>query len=221
MSKKNTVVIHEFGILSDKSKNRVFLGEEVQLEHKTFENLWNFILENKDGSDADADDVMSVHVKGGRQYIKTGRYVGTIQTKDGQIIEILPKIYKSGNKEEDDKKLCRRVFLKMLACFQLSQAKSFQNANLDTLENFPILEVYISRYLSEVERLLMDGIKKNYTQIEENQKFLKGKLLVQRQISKNCVDKTKFAVRYLKYVEDIPQYTQKITDYVSEAMNNQ
>ena len=118
MSKKNTVVIHEFGILSDKSKNRVFLGEEVQLEHKTFENLWNFILENKDGSDADADDVMSVHVKGGRQYIKTGRYVGTIQTKDGQIIEILPKIYKSGNKEEDDKKLCRRVFLKMLACFQ-------------------------------------------------------------------------------------------------------
>ncbi len=203
MPKTNPVVIHEFGILSDKSRNRVFLGEEVQLEHKTFENLWNFILENRGGQDA--DDVMSVHVKGGRPYIKTSRYVGTIQTKDGQVIEILPKIYKSGNMEEDDKKLCRRVFLKMLACFQQSQAKSFQDANLDTRENFPILEVYISRYLSEVERLLMDGIKKNYTQIEENQKFLKGKLLLQRQISKNCVDKTKFAVRYLKYIEDIPQ----------------
>ncbi len=203
MPKTNPVVIHEFGILSDKSRNRVFLGEEIQLGHKTFENLWNFILENRGGQDA--DDVMSVHVKGGRPYIKTGRYVGTIQTKDGQVIEILPKIYKSGNMEEDDKKLCRRVFLKMLACFQQSQAKSFQDANLDTRENFPILEVYISRYLSEVERLLMDGIKKNYTQIEENQKFLKGKLLLQRQISKNCVDKTKFAVRYLKYIEDIPQ----------------
>ena len=203
MAKTKPAVIHEFGILSDKSKNRVFLGEEVQLEHKTFENLWNFILENKGGQDA--DDVMSVHVKGGRPYIKTGRYVGTIQTKDGQVIEILPKIYKTGNMEEDDKKLCRRVFLKMLASFQQSQAKSFQDANLDTRENFPILEVYISRYLSEVERLLMDGIKKNYTQIEENQKFLKGKLLIQKQISKNCADKTKFAVRYLKYIENIPQ----------------
>ena len=203
MSKKSPVVIHEFGILSDKSRNRVFLGEEVLLEHKTFENLWNFILENRGGQDA--DDVMSVHVKGGRPYIKTGRYIGTIQTKDGQVIEILPKIYKSGNKEEDDKKLCRHVFLRMLASFRQLQAKTFQDASLDTRENFPILEVYISRYLSEVEQLLMDGIKKNYTQIEENQKFLKGKLLVQKQISKNCADKIKFAVRYSKYVEDIPQ----------------
>jgi len=203
MSKKNPVVIHEFGVLSDKSKNRVSLGEEAQLEHKTFENLWNFILENRGGRDA--DDVMSVHVKGGRPYIKTGRYVGTIQTKDGQVIEILPKIYKNGNLEEDDKKLCRHVFLKMLASFQQSQAKTFQDVNLDTRENFPILEVYISRYLSEVERLLMDGIKRNYTQVEENQKFLKGKLLIQKQISKNCADKTKFAVRYSKYVENIPQ----------------
>ena len=203
MSKKNPVVIHEFGILSDRSRNRVSLGEEVQLEHKTFENLWNFILENRGGQDA--DDVMSVHVKGGRQYIKTGRYIGTIQTKDGQVIEILPKIYKSGSKEEDDKKLCRHVFLKMLASFQQSQAKTFQDANLDTRENFPILEVYISRYLSEVERLLMDGINKNYTQVDENQKFLKGKLLVQKQISRNCADKTKFTVLYSKYIEDIPQ----------------
>ena len=104
---KKLAVIHEFGILSDTQKHKVNIGEEISLPHKSFENLWNFILENKGGQDA--DNVMSVHVKGGRPYIKTGRYVGTIQTKDGQIIEILPKIYKSGNKGEDDIKLCRRA----------------------------------------------------------------------------------------------------------------
>ena len=203
MAKKEPVVIHEFGILSNADKPKVNLGEEAQLSGKTFQNLWNFILENKGGEDA--DDVMSVHVKGGRPYIKTGRYVGTIQTKDGQVIEVLPKIYRVGNQTQDDKALCRRVFLRMLGSFQQSQAKTFQDASLDTKENFPILEVYISRYLSEVETLLMSGIKKNYTQIEENQKFLKGKLLISKQVSKNCADKTKFAVRYSKYVDDIPQ----------------
>lgn len=203
MAKKKPVVIHEFGILSNTKKPTVNLGEEAQLSEQSFENLWNFILENKGGDDA--DEVMSVHVKGGRPYIKTGRYVGTVQTKDGQVIEILPKIYKSGDRAEEDIALCRRVFLRMLSCFQQSQAKTFQEAALSTKENFPILEAYISRYLSEVERLLMDGLKKNYFQVEENQKFLKGSLLINKQISKNCVDKTRFAVRYSKYIEDIPQ----------------
>lgn len=203
MAKKKPVVIHEFGILSKAKKPTVNLGEEAQLSEPSFENLWNFILENKGGDDA--DEVMSVHVKGGRPYIKTGRYVGTVQTKDGQVIEILPKIYKSGDRAEEDIALCRRVFLKMLSCFQQSQAKTFQEVALSTKENFPIFEAYISRYLSEVERLLMDGLKKNYFQVEENQKFLKGRLLINKQISKNCVDKTHFAVRYAKYIEDIPQ----------------
>lgn len=203
MAKKKPVVIHEFGILSNAKKPTVNLGEEAQLSEHSFENLWNFILENKGGDDA--DEVMSVHVKGGRPYIKTGRYVGTVQTKDGQVIEILPKIYKSGDRAEEDITLCRRVFLRMLSCFQQSQAKTFQEAALSTKENFPILEAYISRYLSEVERLLMDGLKKNYFQVEENQKFLKGRLLINKQISKNCVDKTRFALRYSKYIEDIPQ----------------
>ena len=203
MSNKKLVLINEFGIISENGKKVSISDNEVQLPHKSFENLWNFILENKGGKDA--DDVMSVHSRGGRRYIKAGRYVGTIQTVDGQTIEILPKIYRNADKTEEDKALCRKVFLRMLTAFQSSEAKSFQNAELNTLENFPILEVYISRYLSEVERLLADGIKRNYTLVEENQKFLKGKLLVQKQITKNCADKTKFAVRYSKYIENIPQ----------------
>ena len=203
MVKKQPVIIYEFGILSNEEKPLVNIGEEVQIPKKTFENLWSFILENK-GED-DTDEVMSVHIKGGRKYIKTGRYIGTIQTKDGAIIEILPKIYKSSNKEENDVILCRRIFLRMLSCFQKSQTKTFQEATLATKENFPILEVYITKYLSEVERLLRNGIKKNYFQVEENQKYLKGKLLISKQLSKNTTDKTRFAVCYSKYIENIPQ----------------
>lgn len=201
MSKKKTVVIHEFGVLCGE-RAPVSRSDAVSIPQTSFDNLWKFILENKD---EDVDKVMSVHSRGGKRFIKTGRYVGTIQTKDGQTIEILPKIYKSENREEDDVKLCRRVFLRMLATLRRSDAQTFQDASLEARKNFPILEVYISRYLSEVEQLLVSGIKKNYMLVKENQKFLKGKLLVHKQITKNCSDKTKFAIRYSKYIEDIPQ----------------
>ncbi len=205
MRKKELIVIHEFGTLI-KEEEKVFLNDkedEVELPEISFNNLWDFILENK-ASD-DLEQVMSVHKKKGRQYIKCSRYVGTIQTKDGCTIEVLPKIYASSEKQLCDVKTSRKVFLNMLKNFRESDSKSFQNANLKTSENFPILEVYISNYISETEDLLRTGLKKNYTRINESSGFLKGRLIVQKQISKNLTDKTHFQVEYAKYLEDIPQ----------------
>ena len=148
---------------------------------------------------------MSVHTRGGRKYIRTGRYVGTIQTKNGQVIEILPKIYKASGLQEEDKAVCRSVFLNMLRHFTDIKARSFQNVTLSTKKGFPILEVYISNYINSVEQLVLGGLKKNYAPVEENQRFLKGKLDITRQITKNVTNMARFAIRYNKYIEDIPQ----------------
>lgn len=176
---------------------------DIAVPRKSFDNLWDFILEN---TNSDLDAIMSVHTRGGNKFIKTNRYVGTIQTSDGLTIEILPKIYDhSDSKSVKDEIICRKVFLKMLASVQEEKAKSFQTVNLETKDNFPILEYYIANYLNEIEKLLLSGIKKNYSYLEENKEFLKGKLLINKQIKKNSLDKTKFYVRYSKYVDDIPQ----------------
>ena len=93
MKKQSLVVIHEFGTLIKKNE-KVFLNDkedELELPALSFNNLWDFILENKTSDDL--EQVMSVHKKKGIQYIKCSRYVGTIQTKDGCTIEILPKIF--------------------------------------------------------------------------------------------------------------------------------
>lgn len=176
---------------------------EIPLKESTFNNLWNFILASKNSDETDV--VMSVHTRGGRKYIKTGRYIGTIQTKDGQIIEILPKIYKASGKQEEDKNVCRNVFLNMLRHFTDSKARSFQNASLNTKKGFPILEVYISNYIHAVESIMLGGMKKNYSLCAENQRFLKGKLNFSQQITKNIINKSKFSIQYNKYIENIPQ----------------
>ena len=140
MSTNKPIVTYEFGTLY--IEGQAHKEGDTPLRKTTFDNLWDFILSNRASDDPDV--VMSVHTRGGRRYIKTGRYVGTVQTKDGQIIEILPKIYKASGQQEKDKDICRKVFLNMLRHFTDVQARSFQNASLSTRKGFPILEVYIS-----------------------------------------------------------------------------
>ena len=176
-------------------------GEVVQLQPKTFNNLWNFVLENQGGEDS--DKVLTVGKANGVRYIRASKYVGTIQTKDGQIIEILPKIAK-GNSEKDKEK-ARSVFRKMLASCYGQDARRISDVSLETKKDFPIFEYYIQRYLEEVDRLVLAGVKKNYSKVQANEPFLKGKLLISKQITKNAADKAHFQIEYSKYIEDIPQ----------------
>ncbi len=201
MSTKKPIITYEFGTLY--IENQAHLEGDTPLKEFTFNNLWDFILSNKSSDDTDV--VMSVHTRGGRRYIKTGRFVGTIQTKDGQVIEVLPKIYKASGKQEEDQNVCRKVFLNMLRHFTDAKARSFQSASLRTKNGFPILEVYISNYIQSVEQLVIGGLKKDYSKVSANERFLKGKLNIGKQITKNCANKAAFAITYNKYIEDIPQ----------------
>ena len=166
MSTNKPIVTYEFGTLY--IEGQAHKEGDTPLRQTTFDNLWDFILSNKASDDSDV--VMSVHTRGGRRYIKTGRYVGTVQTRDGQIIEVLPKLYKASGQQEEDKDTCRKVFLNMLRHFTDVKARSFQDASLNTKKGFPILEVYISNYINGVEELVLGGLKKNYALVAENQK---------------------------------------------------
>lgn len=206
-------IAHEFDVLF-RDGSKVFEGG-VPVPKKSFDNLWQYILES---SNNEVDQVMTVHAKGGHRYIKTGRYVGTIQTKDGHTIEILPKIYKASGKTLADVKLCRRVFLQMLRHFTDRKAKSFQNATLEAREGFPILEAYVNNYLNELDKLLVIGLRKNYATVEDNQKFLRGRLIVPKQVAMNACDKTKFYTSHNQYIHDIPQ--NRIIVSTLQVLNN-
>lgn len=176
-------------------------GGVIQLSKKTFNNLWNFVLENQGGEDS--DKILTVGKANGARYIRASKFVGTIQTKDGQIIEILPKIAKGDS--EKDKAKARSVFRKMLASCYGQEARRITDVSLETKKDFPIFEYYVQRYLEEVDRLVLAGVKKNYAKVRANEPFLKGKLLVSKQITKNAADKAHFQIEYSRYIEDIPQ----------------
>ena len=160
---------------------------------KDFGDIENFILKN---SDENAPFLRIASGNGGK-FIQARNYVGVLQTKSGLTIEILPKIT---DKTDTDKS--KAVFVKMLRTLKNFPFKSSNLASLKT-QNLPLLEIFISMFLCELEALVKKGIKSDYVTLEDNLKFLKGKLNINEQIKRNSIHKERFYVEYSKFLSDI------------------
>ena len=149
---------------------------------KDFGDIENFILKN---SDENAPFLRIASGVGGK-FIQAKSYVGVLQTKSGLTIEILPKIA-----DKNDAERSKTVFIKMLRMLKNFPFKSSNLASLKT-QNLPLLEIFISMFLCELEALVKKGIKSDYVALEENLNFLKGKLNIKEQIKKTASTKSGF-----------------------------
>ena len=160
---------------------------------KDFGDIENFILKN---SDENAPFLRIASGVGGK-FIQARNYVGVLQTKGGLTIEILPKIA-----DKNDAERSKAVFIKMLRTLKNFPFKSSNLASLK-IQNLPLLEIFISMFLCELEALVKKGIKSDYVALEENLNFLKGKLNINEQIKRNSIHKERFYVGYSEFLSDI------------------
>ena len=180
--KQSQLTITEFGRIYERS-----------IDKKDFGDIENFILKN---SDENAPFLRIASGVGGK-FIQARNYVGVLQTKSGLTIEILPKIA-----DKNDAERSKAVFIKMLRTLKNFPFKSSNLASLKT-QNLPLLEIFISMFLCELEALVKKGIKSDYVALEENLNFLKGKLNINEQIKRNSIHKERFYVGYSEFLSDI------------------
>lgn len=126
--------------------------------------------------------------------IKFSHYVGALQTGD-LTIEILPK---ADREKSPDSKLWQSILLDLLRECKLIKMESLTHAALRLRPN-AILDLYVEIFLTEVERLLHEGLVKSYQRQEANLPILKGRLVVPKHIRKNHVQKDRFYVDFEKY----------------------
>ena len=126
--------------------------------------------------------------------IKFSHYVGALQTGD-LTIEILPK---ADAKKPPDSTLWQSVLLDLLRECKLIKMEGLTHAALRLRPN-AILDLYVEIFLTEVERLLQEGLVKSYQRQEANLPILKGRLVVPKHIRKNQVQKDRFYVNFEKY----------------------
>ncbi|HAQ19019.1 MAG TPA: hypothetical protein DCR40_07285 [Prolixibacteraceae bacterium] len=174
------------------------------LDDSSFQSLKNFVAENNDPA-SEIEQAFSLQRKKGRDFIQVKNYAGVIETRQGTVIEILPKIVQSENSDEPMKiKEAKTVLMKMLRSLRNSPFKSIDQAHLKA-SRMPILEIFISVFLKEMELLLKRGIKHHYSSTEENQIFLKGRLLFSENLKQNLVRRERFYVHFDEFKADIPQ----------------
>lgn len=126
--------------------------------------------------------------------IKFSHFVGAIQVEN-LTIEILPKADKKLN---PDKQIWQSVLLEMLRTCRLLKIESLTDAQLRLKPNL-ILELYFEIFVSEVEKLMSQGLIKSYRRNESNLKVLKGRLVIPKHLRKNQFQKEKFFTNHENY----------------------
>jgi 5-methylcytosine-specific restriction enzyme subunit McrC len=194
--------ICEFGTIRQQTGTDQNTFKEIYLDRLTFESMITFVLENQ-GQNTEGEKAFTLYRKNRHDCIKVRNYVGVIELKNGTSIEILPKIFQSETPENI--KETKAVFLRMLRTMQDTPFASLPDASLKTQDNFPILEIFISHFLKELEKVVQKGIRQDYKTEQGNTPFLKGKLLLSEHLKYNSSKKHQFYTEYSDYSKDNPQ----------------
>ena len=138
-------------------------------------------------------DLMSCsYRKGFGEVITAKNYVGLIAMRYGTVIEILPKVSQS------DDFNAKKLLIDMLRTVRDLPFKAFNATKID-YSQVPLFEIFITMFINEVKLLLQQGLKSDYLLHQDNEKFLKGKLLFENHIKQNLVRKDRFFVEYHLY----------------------
>lgn len=127
-------------------------------------------------------------------------FVGVLQTPCGTQIEILPKTADESGQGYKS----RAVLITMLRYLRDARFNLGGDAHLRKAP-MHLLDLFSTYFLQEVNTLVKKGIRSEYVAKEENQPFLKGKLLINQHIRANAVQQQRFFVSFDEYLPDRPE----------------
>jgi len=201
------VILREYDYLISESDGTIAgrQGERVAkgIPRKAFVYLGRLL--SKDESREQSDD-HSFFLKRtswhGKAAFQVQSFVGVLQTPCGTQIEILPKTAKAD--DDNDHQASRRMLVRMLRHLRDANFKLGGDVHLKH-DKMHLLELFMGYFLREVNQLVKQGIRSDYITREENQMFLKGKLLVSQQIRVNAIQQQRFYVAFDEYLPDRPE----------------
>lgn len=230
MRVKSTYSIREYGYLLEEPTNNdqpiqtykedLVAQSEVVIPRSAFRYLLSFI---KNDDKKDFSPFLRLTTFKRTTALKVQNYVGVLQTPCGTQIEVLPKVYFNGDLGTEEK--TRKKLITMLRWLRDSPFKQGDSAEIRTT-NMPLLEVYISQFLSLTNQLIKRGIRSDYVRVQNNSKFLRGKLLVSQQIRSNMLHPERFAIEYDEYLVNRPanrliKATLALVTRVAQSSKNQ
>ena len=162
-------------------------------------DLEHFVLDNL-GEDDDRTARPVLALRNGKLYARN--HVGVIETKRGTIVEILPKVdLATFDANEHD---TRDIFLTMLRAYRGLRFAQFNQANIQALRRFNMLDAFVRLFLDDLALLARRGLARQYRPVEDNLPRLRGRIQFPQHIRLNAANRTRFHVAFDEFTADRP-----------------
>lgn len=176
---------------------------DVVLPMNIYSMLEDFALDKKMPDPRGINSYMlTPEGEGASRCLRAGGYVGAIVFKDGTQIELLPML--SARNKQGDRLSNKRVLLNMIKSMRNIPLTNY-NLNTRAAENLNVFETFILAFINEVQGIVQNGLKQCYTPYEDNENFLKGKVIYAKHATKNFAHKDKFYVQYDVFTINRPE----------------
>ena len=163
------------------------------------DDLKHFALANLDEDDGQRVRPV-LALRDGRLHARN--HVGSIETSNGTLVEILPKIdFATGEASKPD---TRRVFLEMLRTYRALRFADFNQASIKALRHFDMLSVFVRLFLDDLVRLTQRGLARHYQPDEDNLPCLRGRIQFPQHIRLNAANRTRFYVGFDEFTANRP-----------------
>ena len=160
------------------------------------QDLKEFALENQTDGEGNYRPVLEL--KNNRLYAQN--YVGIIETHKGTVLEILPKVNFAEDTEET-----KRIFFKMLGDWRgFKSLAQFNASHINAVQRFNMLEVFVHLFLNNLVLLTQRGLARHYQSEEDNQPYLRGRILFPQHIRENVANRARFFVGYDEFSANRP-----------------
>lgn len=136
-----------------------------------------------------------------RKWLRWDNFVGVVQTPCGTVLEILPK---HGEQGADAESCSRELLKKML---QTALDLPTRTADRARLAHFrlPLAEWLMKQFVLELDHLVKRGLRSEYRNVEEQQRFLRGQLDLPRQMRQPPGRAHIFNIRHDVFTFDRPE----------------
>lgn len=137
-----------------------------------------------------------------RRWLKLDSYVGVLQTPCGTVIEVLPKITEDvGDTAANDS---RQILIKMLKTALDLPVRTADKADIQLFEH-SLLEWIMKEFISALDHLIKRGLRFDYHRIEEEQRYLRGQLNINKQLRQSPGREHIFNIRHDLFLPDRPE----------------
>ena len=174
---KKIITIEEYKKIGIKgtSKNSIDKDKYEVIDKDKFDKLKEFIKTNKLHKEPKFFKIF-------KDYVIPQNFIGSINIGDISI-EIFPKIPLI----KDNKNKEKERFLEILKYIETFNENIFENLEIGN-QDMPILEIFISNFINEVEKILKKGLIYSYINKSENIYYFKGKLDLTNHIKYNFIE---------------------------------